>query len=90
MLKRYHILFTGQIQGVGFRFTAARLAGRYGIHGWVRNLADGRVELEVQADKPDLDDFFADLQKQFSVYLREIDKQELPLGNLGQGFEIRH
>jgi acylphosphatase len=89
MVKRYHVYFSGQVQGVGFRFIASRLAGHYDVSGWVRNLGDGRVELDVQAEKADLDDFLAGLQKQFSVHLRDIDKQELPLGEAKGEFEIR-
>jgi acylphosphatase len=41
---RYHVLVSGRVQGVFFRDTCRRLAQRYGVAGWVRNLPDGRVE----------------------------------------------
>jgi len=41
---RARIVVTGIVQGVAFRFTAAREAERLGLQGWVRNLPDGRVE----------------------------------------------
>ncbi len=49
-LERRRVLYDGRVQGVGFRFTAARLAPRFGVSGWVRNLPDGRVELEAQGE----------------------------------------
>ena len=50
-MKRYYILFKGQVQGVGFRFTAEMIARKYNLTGWVRNLYDGDVEMEVQGDE---------------------------------------
>lgn len=41
---RAHIYVRGDVQGVGFRHFVTRVAGRAGVTGWVRNLADGRVE----------------------------------------------
>ena len=43
-----HIIFKGQVQGVGFRYTTHRVAGRYDVTGFVRNLPDGTVEMLVQ------------------------------------------
>jgi acylphosphatase len=41
---RYRVLISGRVQGVYFRDTCRRLALGHGVHGWVRNLPDGRVE----------------------------------------------
>lgn len=46
-----HMLVSGSVQGVGFRYFASRLANRYGLTGWVRNTVDGKVEIEVEGDK---------------------------------------
>lgn len=48
---RAHILVCGRVQGVGFRAFAARTAVRLDLSGGVRNLDDGRVELEVEGGK---------------------------------------
>jgi len=46
LARRY--LVSGRVQGVGFRFFAEAAAMREGLHGWVRNLADGRVEISAE------------------------------------------
>jgi acylphosphatase len=44
------VLITGLVQDVWFRATTAKHAVRAGVHGWVRNLADGRVEAVLEGD----------------------------------------
>jgi len=48
---RARLLVKGKVQGVGFRAFAARVASQRGLCGGVRNLDDGRVELEVEGPK---------------------------------------
>lgn len=50
-LFNYHIIVTGRVQGVGFRYSAINQARVLGIKGFVKNLPDGSVELEIQGDK---------------------------------------
>ena len=48
---RKHIIAHGRVQGVGLRFTVTGFAKKYNVTGWVRNLYDGTVEMEVQGDE---------------------------------------
>ncbi len=48
---RAHIFISGKVQGVYFRSHVASLAKSYGLRGWVRNLADGRVETMLEGNK---------------------------------------
>lgn len=89
MNKRYHIFFSGEVQGVGFRYTARALASRYSINGWVKNLNDGKVELEVEGNKNDLDVFLKDLKEEFKGHLADIELQELPASSEHVDFRIR-
>lgn len=51
---------SGTVQGVGFRFFAQRVAARYQVTGYVRNLADGRVESYVEGTARAVDGFRGD------------------------------
>lgn len=66
-----HIIFSGRVQGVGFRFTARRIAGRYGLRGLVRNLPNGTVEMFVQGDANDLARCLRDIGEAFAGYVRD-------------------
>ena len=89
MQKRYHLFFTGSVQGVGFRYTTRALADKYSINGWVANLTDGRVELEIEGKNSDIDIFLSNLQKEFKSYITGIEKNELPLLKKDTGFYIK-
>ncbi|MDE6233232.1 MAG: acylphosphatase [Lachnospiraceae bacterium] len=62
-ILRKHILFYGHVQGVGFRYHAKHGADMLGLSGWVRNLYDGSVEMEVQGREEDIDKLIVLLQQ---------------------------
>ena len=53
-LARVHLLVSGRVQGVSFRAYTVDEARRLGVHGWVRNLPDGRVEAEAEGERASL------------------------------------
>jgi acylphosphatase len=55
--RRMQILYSGRVQGVGFRYAVRTLAAGYEVTGAVRNLADGRVELTAEGQKQELEAF---------------------------------
>ena len=57
MAKTVQVFYEGRVQGVGFRYSARRVASGFDISGYVRNLPDGRVELLASGDPREVDDF---------------------------------
>ncbi len=53
-MTSWHALFSGEVQGVGFRYTAGHLANLFGVTGWVRNLDNGTVELTTSGPQSKL------------------------------------
>ena len=66
-----HVIFQGQVQGVGFRYTAKQTARQYKITGFVRNLPDGTVEMFLQGSTQDIENCMQDIQESFTGYLRD-------------------
>ena len=72
---RKHMLLSGRVQSVGFRYTAYKAANRLHLTGWVRNLPDRRVELEVQGDSGSVSRFLSRVE-QMNPYIRITEVQE--------------
>ncbi len=49
-MRRVHVTVSGDVQGVGYRYTLQQVAQRADVVGWVRNLRDGRVEAELEGE----------------------------------------
>ena len=79
MKVRKHIFFTGRVQGVGFRYTAVHLARPLGLTGWVKNLWDGRVEMEVQGRSEAVERLLSGLRNQRFIVIEDIEIQEMPV-----------
>jgi acylphosphatase len=69
-----HVFYAGRVQGVGFRYTVKTLAHGFDIVGWVRNLPDGRVELQVGGDADEVEDFLQAVRE--SVLAGHIQKED--------------
>ena len=58
-MKRAHVVVSGDVQGVGYRYTMLIVAREAGVSGWVRNRRDGTVEAEVEGTPEQLDEILA-------------------------------
>ncbi|MCD6094044.1 MAG: acylphosphatase [Candidatus Omnitrophica bacterium] len=89
MHSRIHLFYSGYVQGVGFRFTAERIALSLGLKGRVKNLRDGRVEVVAEGERDLLEDFMQQIQKSFlGRYIRDVEVAwEEPRGEF-ESFEI--
>jgi len=83
-----HVIFIGRVQGVGFRFTAHRMAKRHRLAGFVRNLPDGTVEMLAQGPARDIDDCIKDIQEYFGDYIRETKTNEISTDPKYKDFKI--
>lgn len=70
---RKHIIFYGRVQGVGFRYYAVQKANQLGLTGWVKNLYDGSVEMEVEGEEPLIDELIIFLQNRTYVWIENMD-----------------
>jgi len=83
-----HIVFSGQVQGVGFRFTAHRIAARYSLTGFVRNLPDGNVEMLAQGAERDINHCLAEIQDNFKGYIQDTKIEPIPPHSRHTSFRI--
>ncbi len=68
------IFFTGHVQGVGFRYSVLQVALEFEVAGFVTNLADCRVQLEVEGAPRVVDDFLAAVQERMHGYIRKVER----------------
>lgn len=85
------VFFEGNVQGVGFRYSIKQIARGFDLTGWVRNLPDGRVELQANGETAELASFLeAIARSELRAHIK--NQTAVPLTNApsARGFEIRH
>ncbi len=90
-MKSLQVFFAGRVQGVGFRWSVKQVAKGFDVTGWVRNLADGRVELQVTGEEAEVRAFLEAIgQSDLRALIREQTESPLAESPCARGFEIRH
>ena len=89
MQIRKHMIFSGEVQGIGFRYRAFVYAQELGLTGWVINLDDGRVEMEVQGERKQLSRLTDRLRESRWIRILDIEEQSIPVIK-ERGFQIRN
>ena|SRR5438132_9418831 len=82
-------VFSGRVQGVGFRYAAQELAGGFALDGFVRNLADGTVEVVAEGRPAEVSGLFAAIQRRMAPYIEETRVNDAPPAGI-KGFRIRY
>jgi len=85
------VLYEGNVQGVGFRWSVRHSAKGFDVTGWVRNLADGRVELQVSGEENEVRAFLDQIARgELHSLIRKQTENKLDKPVTARGFEIRH
>jgi acylphosphatase len=82
------VIYTGQVQGVGFRYTTRRLAAGYAVAGHVRNQRDGSVEVVVEGETEEIQRFLDALGQTMAGYIADRTIQDEQACGY-RGFTIR-
>ena len=83
---RKHIIFTGSVQGVGFRYRARHAAELYGCTGWVRNEYDGSVVMEIQGTEEQIDQVILAVERGTFVRIENMNVRNIPVVEDERGF----
>jgi acylphosphatase len=86
---RRRVVYSGRVQGVCFRATAQELSRKTVVVGFVRNLPDGRVELEAEGAARHVDDFINSVERHFEGFIAQAARTDVALREDESSFEIR-
>lgn len=88
--QRRQVFYSGRVQGVGFRYSTSKIAARFQVTGFVRNLPDGRVELVVEGEGGELTAFLDEVAERLGNYIRSTAVDRRAATHEFNAFEIRH
>ena len=92
-MKRERVtnVYSGHVQGIGFRYTVKILTASFEVTGTVRNLPDGRVELVAESAKEELEAFLKAIRdSDVGPFIRQEQARWSEAQNDFRGFEITH
>ena len=85
------VFYEGHVQGVGFRYSVKQIAKGFDVIGWIRNLPDGRVELQASGEPAELSAFLeAIAQSELRAHIKNQTAHPLEASPAARGFQIRH
>ncbi len=87
---RKHLMFSGTVQAVGFRYRATYIAQAVGVTGWVKNLYDGRVQMEAQGTPEQLDEMIRRLRRERFIVITSIDEMVIPTEADEYEFKVKY
>ena len=74
----FHLLvhFTGHVNGVGLRYSVKQIAREFEVTGYVKNLADGRLELDIEGDQNECCRFLREVESELDNFIRDTERSE--------------
>ena len=91
MTTSVQVFYEGNVQGVGFRYSVRQIAKGFDVTGSVRNLPDGRVQLQAAGEEDEVRAFLDGiLQSELRGHIRKHTEEALANSPAFRGFEIRH
>lgn len=84
------IIFEGRVQGVGFRYATRQIALGFEVVGWVKNLADGSVELVIEGENQEVQEFIEEITQEstLSHHIKNFTQENIPPLENCNGFTI--
>jgi acylphosphatase len=90
MNERVRVLYSGRVQGVGFRWTVQYMSQGFAVTGFVRNLEGGQVELVAEGDGAEVDRYLAAITERMQGNIRDQTVARSPATGQFSRFEIAH
>lgn len=88
-LIRVEIFYSGNVQGVGFRYTVRRIADQFNVVGLVKNIRDGRVQLVAEGEKDEVDAFLTAIDGSMGGYIYSRKMQQSVASGQSVSFDIQ-
>lgn len=89
--QRYLVRYVGRVQGVGFRANARRVAGGYAVKGWVKNEADGSVQMIVTGEEAEVQSFLKAIRdSDLGTYISREIVEPTSRADFSDKFEVRY
>ncbi|MCF7689832.1 MAG: acylphosphatase [Cephaloticoccus sp.] len=89
LVQHETIYFEGRVQGVGFRYATLQLAKEFEVTGYVKNMSDGRVILELEGSPAEISAMVQAIEERMYGYVRKIERSSLRREAIFSGFDIR-